>query len=52
MRAACFDGPKQAMPAAPHGVGDTQHQRHLGSDHHQVLSATAAVPALPGATAR
>ena len=36
MRAAAALGPKQAMPARAHGVGDARHQRDLGPDHDEV----------------
>ena len=35
-RAAAPDGPKQAMPALPHGVGDPGDQRRLGTDDDEV----------------
>ena len=36
IRAASLLGPKQAMPAARTASATPEHQRHLGTDHHQV----------------
>ena len=36
MRAASLRRPEARDARGPHGVGDAEHQRHLGADDHQV----------------